>query len=239
MNARHAARELVLLTLFQLDRQGGGVFHAADFQRESLQALVLASIRALTGEAESRIQAAASDLASVSRYLMDYEAEHPDNLATPLDAPAQPVALPTTREMVEKIEACLQAAEFLDEALRIPELTALFRREAVQSCAWSLLDRVRAHRDDLDSRLNQHLSDWRMERLIKMDACILRMAAAEMLYMPDVDLSVSINEAVDLARQFSGEESYRLVNGVLGALAVVASQETGKPLTGVLRESLC
>ncbi|HEY9745182.1 MAG TPA: transcription antitermination factor NusB [Oculatellaceae cyanobacterium] len=237
MNARRAARELALLTLFQLDRQGGGQIKKSDLQRESLQSLALASVRALSGEAEFQIQTAASDLASVSRALIDYEIEHPTNLESPIEAVVKPVPIPTTRDMVEKIEKCLQAAEFLHEALRIPELIMLFRQEEVQGYAVKLLNLVVDHQAELDDSLNKHLSDWRMDRLTTMDAYVLRLAAAEMAYVPNVDLSVSINEAVDLAKQFSTEESYRLVNGVLGSLAEVISQETGKSLAGVQRES--
>jgi len=238
MNARRAARELALLTLFQLDKQGSGAISPTDIQKESLPALVLASVRALAGEAEFQIQSAASDLAAVSRHLLEYEVEHPDNLALPLDQPSKPVPIPSSREMIDKIEKCLQAAEFLHEALRVPELVALLRQEDVQSYAWTLLNLVLEHQSALDEQLNQHLADWRMDRLTKMDAFVLRVASAEMRHVPNVDLSVSINEAVDLAKQFSGEESYRLVNGVLGSLAEVVSQQTGKSLTGVHRESV-
>lgn len=238
MNARRAARELALLTLFQLDKQGNGVVSQAELQKESLPALVLASIRALSGEAEFQIQSAASDLAAVSRYIVEYEIEHPENLALPLDAPSNPMLIPTTQDMVEKIEKCLKAAELLHEALRVPELVALLRQDEVQNYAWKLLGLVVEHQKDLDEALNGHLADWRMDRLTKMDAYVLRIAAAEMKHVPNVDLSVSINEAVDLAKQFSGEESYRLVNGVLGSLAEAVSKETGKSLSGVYRESV-
>lgn len=238
MNARRAARELALLTLFQLDKQGNGVVSQAELQKESLPALVLASIRALSGEAEFQIQSAASDLAAVSRYIVEYEIEHPENLALPLDAPSNPMLIPTTQDMVEKIEKCLKAAELLHEALRVPELVALLRQDEVQNYAWKLLGLVVEHQKDLDEALNGHLADWRMDRLTKMDAYVLRIAAAEMKHVSNVDLSVSINEAVDLAKQFSGEESYRLVNGVLGSLAEAVSKETGKSLSGVYRESV-
>lgn len=236
MNARRAARELALLTLFQLDKQGNGVIQPSDFEKSSLHSLALASIRALSGEAEFQIETAASDLAAVSRYLIEYEVEHPDNLETPLEVLAKPVPIPTTREMVDKIEKCLQAAEYLHEALRIPELIMLLHQEDVQSYAWKLINLVIEHQSELDEKLNQHLADWRMDRLIKMDAYVLRLAAAEMKFVSSVDLSVSINEAVDLVKQFSSEESYRLVNGVLGSLAGVISKEVGKSLAGVQRE---
>jgi N utilization substance protein B len=239
MNARRAARELALLTLFQMDKQGNGAPDQAALnallQRESLPELMLSSVRALTGEAEFQIQTAADKLAEVSRSLLAYEIEHPSNLATPLEAKALPVPIPTTREMVEKIEQCLQGAEYLFEALRIPELVTLLRNDDVQAYATKLIRLVAENLPDLDAALNRNMEDWRMDRLVKMDAYILRVAAAEMAFIPKVDLSVSINEAVDLAKQFASEESYRFINGVLGALAEDYAKETGKALTGVHR----
>jgi transcription antitermination protein NusB len=235
MNARRAARELALLTLFQLDKQGNGHLDKTQLQKENIQAMMLASVRALTGEAEFQIQTAADQLAEVSRYLIEYELEHPSNLESPIEAMAKPVPIPTTREMVEKIESCLQSAEHLFEALRIPELVTLLRADDVQDYARQLMVLVAEHAGELDEMLNGHMEDWRMDRLIRMDAYILRLAAAEMKYVPNVDLSVSINEAVDLAKQFSGDESYKLINGILGSLAEALSKETGKALTGVYR----
>ncbi|MCE3236430.1 MAG: transcription antitermination factor NusB [Vampirovibrio sp.] len=233
MNARRAARELALLTLFQMDKQGNGTIDRAQLQRESIQTLVLSSVRALSGEAEFQIRTAADQLAEVSRYLLEYEMEHPSNLETPMEAQVKPVPIPTTRDMVEKIEKCLESAEYLFEALRIPELVALLQAADVQEYALKLMTLVAENQAALDDMLNNHMEDWRMDRLIRMDAYLLRIAAAEMKYLPEVDLRVSINEAVDLAKQFSGEESYKLVNGVLGGLAGELSTETGKSMQGV------
>jgi N utilization substance protein B len=233
MNARRAARELALLALFQLDRQGNGELDPNAIRKETIREMTLASVRALTGEAEFQIQKAAEQLADVSRYLLEYEMEHPTNLATPMDAAIKPVPIPTTRDMVEKIEKCLQGAEYLFEALRLPELIALARQDEVQQYAAKLMGLVAEHREALDEQLNRHLDDWRMDRLIKMDAYLLRLAAAEMKYVRSMDLSISISEAVDLAKQFSGEESYRLINGILGSLAEEIATETGKNLQDV------
>jgi transcription antitermination factor NusB len=231
MNARRAARELALLSLFQQS-------DSADAPTLAIKDMVLASVRALSAEAESQIQSAADQLADVSRYILHLEAESPVNLESPIDAPMKAVPIPTTREMVEKIEECLQSAEFLFEALRLPELIALVRQDDVQAYAQKLMDLVRKHRASLDEQLNKHMADWRMERLHRMDAIILRLAVAEMRFAPNVDLSVSINEAVDLSKQFSSEESYRLINGVLGSLANEISADTGKSLQSVYPSAL-
>lgn len=219
MNARSAARELALLTLFQMEKQGELPAHSSALPRPELQGLILNSVRALSGEAEEKIQTAADELADVSRFLIEYEDDHPDNLARPLEVENRPVPIPTTRDMVEKIEKCLQGAEYLFEALRIPELSALSGLNEVQDYTAQLLCLVLDHRAELDEMLNRHMEDWRMDRLVKMDRYILRLAAAEMKHVDTVDHSVSINEAVELAKKYSGEESYRLINGVLGGLA--------------------
>lgn len=221
MNARRAARELALLTLFQREQHDGPERGA--LQRETFHGMTLAAIRALSDEADFQMRTAADQLADVSRYMLTFEAEHPSNLETPLEEAAKPVPIPTTREMVEKIEKCLQSVEYLSEALRLPELLALFRMDEVEDYALKLLNSVVENQPELDELLNRHLEDWRMDRLTRMDACLLRLAAAEMKYMRHVDYSISINEAVDLAKQFSGEESYKLINGVLGALEEVLS----------------
>ncbi len=219
MNARSAARELALLTLFQMEKQGDLPAGSARLPKVELKELVLDSVRALAAEAEDKVQSAADQLADVSRMLIDYEETHPENLARPMEAQNLPVPIPTTRDMVEKIEQCLQGAEYLFEALRIPEMLALAEQEEVQAYALKLIGLILDHQAALDDALNRHMEEWRMDRLVKMDRYILRLAAAEMLHVASVDAGVSINEAVELAKQYSSEESYRLINGVLGGLA--------------------
>jgi N utilization substance protein B len=71
---------------------------------------------------------------------------------------------------------------------------------------------------DVDRTLAAHLDNWRLERLSAVDRAILRLAATEMLYLPDVPPKVAIQEAVLLAEAYGGNESPRFVNGVLDAL---------------------
>lgn len=72
----------------------------------------------------------------------------------------------------------------------------------------------------IDARLASTSENWSVARMPIVDRCILRLATYEMLYMNEVPVSVSINEAVELAKDFGGEdESHRFVNGVLGRIA--------------------
>lgn len=79
---------------------------------------------------------------------------------------------------------------------------------------------VAEHRADIDRRLDESLTNWRLERLSVIDRNILRLAAAEMIYgnADDVPPAVSIQEAIVLAEKYGTHESPRFVNGVLDAL---------------------
>ena len=79
---------------------------------------------------------------------------------------------------------------------------------------------VVAHRDDIDARLETTSENWALDRMPVVDRAILRLAVYEMLYAEDVPVSVAINEAVELAKAYGGEDdSSRFVNGVLGRIA--------------------
>lgn len=98
--------------------------------------------------------------------------------------------------------------------------TAASRRIAPRRMAYirEVLGTVDAHRQEIDERVRDALDNWRMERLAVVERALLRLAAAEILFMEDVPPRVSIQEAVRLAEQYGGDESPRFVNGVLDAL---------------------
>lgn len=72
---------------------------------------------------------------------------------------------------------------------------------------------------DLDRALTQCSRNWRLSRMDKVDLSILRLAAYELLHCPDVPRAASINEAVELAKLFSGTDSGGFINGLLDQLA--------------------
>ena len=73
------------------------------------------------------------------------------------------------------------------------------------------------HLDEVDERIRRHAEHWRMERMPVVDRNILRLAVYEMTHQ-DTPAAVVIDEALELARKFSGEESVQFVNGVLDAV---------------------
>lgn len=78
---------------------------------------------------------------------------------------------------------------------------------------------VAAHAEEIDSLINGHSTRWKTRRMNKADLSILRLAVYEMKMDEDVPVSVAINEAVELAKKFGGEDSSSFINGVLARLA--------------------
>ena len=72
---------------------------------------------------------------------------------------------------------------------------------------------------EIDEMINVHAKGWKTTRMNKVDLTILRLAVYEMKWDEDVPVSVAINEAVELAKGFGGEESPSFVNGILAKLA--------------------
>lgn len=68
----------------------------------------------------------------------------------------------------------------------------------------------------IDGKLEACSENWKIGRMAKVDLAILRLSAAEILYLEDVPDSASINEAVDMAKKFGGDDSGKFINGILG-----------------------
>ncbi|MEI6861294.1 MAG: transcription antitermination factor NusB [Verrucomicrobiota bacterium] len=81
-----------------------------------------------------------------------------------------------------------------------------------------LIHGVIAQRADIDSRIKGLAHNWEFERIAKIDLAILRLAVFEMVYRTDIPPVVSINEAIDLSKQFSNVDAKRFINGILDRL---------------------
>lgn len=78
---------------------------------------------------------------------------------------------------------------------------------------------VEENLDAIDADIEKYLRSWTTARIPKLDLAILRAAVFEIKYSEDVPTGVAINEAVEIAKKYSTDESYRFINGVLGAIA--------------------
>lgn len=90
-----------------------------------------------------------------------------------------------------------------------------------------LYQAIVAHQEEIDQRLAKSSTNWKLSRIAKVDLAVLRLSAAEILYLDQIPDSASINEAVDLAKKFGGEDSGKFVNGILGNLARGKHEEYG------------
>jgi len=71
----------------------------------------------------------------------------------------------------------------------------------------------------IGAAVEPHLTGWKKERLSAVAEALIRLGAYEIIFMEDIPVKVSINEAVELAKKYGDDKSYAFVNGVLNALA--------------------
>lgn len=83
----------------------------------------------------------------------------------------------------------------------------------------TLVRGVEAHRSEADAAIREHARNWSLERMPLLDVAIMRLAFYELIAEPDTPTAVVIDEAVELAKRFSTDDSGRFVNGVLAAIA--------------------
>ena len=96
-------------------------------------------------------------------------------------------------------------------------------QEAMQAKYQHILE----HLEEIDQILNDYSRGWKTTRMSRVDLTALRLAVYEMKFDEDVPVGVAINEAVELAKMFGGEDSGSFVNGILGKIAS-GKKETGE-----------
>lgn len=87
---------------------------------------------------------------------------------------------------------------------------------AVLAYARTLVEGVQEHQADIDALIAEVADKWAIQRMPVVDRTLLRMAIFELLWRDDVPVAVAINEAVELAKALSTDDSGRFINGVLG-----------------------
>jgi len=84
--------------------------------------------------------------------------------------------------------------------------------------ATEMVHKTHEHGEELDRYIRQHATNWDFERIAVIDRLILRMAICEFIYFWDIPPKVSIDEAIELSKMYSTEQSGRFVNGILDAV---------------------
>ena len=92
-------------------------------------------------------------------------------------------------------------------------------QEAIFGYARDIVQGVVDHHEEIDDLLETYSQGWALDRMPNLDRAILRVAVWEILHNPDVPDAVAVNEAVDLAKEFSTDDSGSFVNGLLSRIA--------------------
>jgi N utilization substance protein B len=95
-------------------------------------------------------------------------------------------------------------------------------REASWLYAREVVDGIIDHRDEIDEHITTHSRDWKLDRMPAVDRALLRIGVWEILFNSAVPTAVAINEAVELAKEFSTDDSGAFVHGVLARVARTA-----------------
>lgn len=83
---------------------------------------------------------------------------------------------------------------------------------------YSLIHGIETNREDIDNLIRTAAPEWPLEQIAYIDKNVLRIAIFELIFSEDIPPKVAINEAVELAKAFGGENSSKFVNGVLGTI---------------------
>jgi len=100
-----------------------------------------------------------------------------------------------------------------NEKIELPPPTA--EEAETRLFAEPLIRGVLQYRDEIDERIKKHCKNWDFKRIAAVDRNVMRLAIFEMLHRDDIPPVVSINEAVDIAKKFSTQDSGKFVNGIL------------------------
>jgi N utilization substance protein B len=214
MQARRASRELALILFSQFEKE---ITH---YSRKDFENIMLKSVRILSNSASEDLKLTVGSLIDIKSSLDDYEAEHETNLSRPLGAKNKPVQIPMTDEMIAKVDKMLDVAEKAILALEIAEFTTLENQSEVKNYTIEIAEQFKINHKDVDNEIQKYANGWDISRLVKIDKDILRIAITELLFIKDTPIKVVVDEAVELAKKYSTEDSSSFVNGILAKVIV-------------------
>lgn len=121
-----------------------------------------------------------------------------------------------------QVEPSIAMAESFEEAKLRPELCAF---------ATTLIEGVLRHKSELDIHLSHLIKEFSYDRIALVDKNVMRIAAFELFHLPAIPPAVTLNEAIDIAKKYSTEDSGKFVNGVLGQLLLITPKVNWDPAT--------
>ncbi len=146
------------------------------------------------------------------------------------------------RELREKVLQVLYAYEFNGEGLT--NLTEGILRGGTSASdtafAKQLINKAVSNQKSLDDEIRSRVTNWEMERIALIDRLLLRIGITELYYFPDIPPKVSINEVIEIAKEYSTSNSSKFINGILDAILSDLKKEgkLNKSGRGLIEESL-
>jgi transcription antitermination protein NusB len=142
----------------------------------------------------------------------------------------------------EKVLQILYAYEMNNDSLQplSSEILNEITDEADKNFAQDLIRKVLANVEDLDKKIVHRVNNWEMNRIALIDKILLRMGICELLHFPDIPPKVSINESIEIAKDFSTAGSAKFINGILDAILADEKKEgkLNKTGRGLVDESI-
>lgn len=221
MKARSVARELALLIWFETPDKAS----LKENKEARFEELVSNAVRVLASHAEEKLDEAVPVVENALAQVEQIQDDHPDNEDIPYQLPTNPVPLPNTQEFAKLLNDVLQAANLIAFGLDLPELINLSEKEHVQNYVRMLLNSLLDNHTVIETRLQEALVDWRLERLNKIDRCVMELAVAELMATDSVELATVIDECLNLSKRYSDTESHKLINGTLSTVAQTIEAE--------------
>lgn len=214
MQARRAARELALILFSQLDNK------ITSYTKKDFEDIILKSVRILTNNASEDLKLTVGALLDIKEYIENFETDHETNLQRPLEVSNLPVPIPMTSDMTGRIDEMMEIADKALLALEIAEIATLESQSEVKNYAIAIAEKFKEHSQEVDDQIQKFAKGWDINRLVKMDKDILRIAILELLYVKDAPMKVIVDEALELAKKFSTDESSSFINGILAKVIV-------------------
>ena len=129
----------------------------------------------------------------------------------------------------EKVLQILYAYEMNKDSLQPLSLEVL--KDVTDNTDWifaqELIRKVLSNIEDLDEKIIKRVTNWEMNRIALIDKILLRIGICELLYFPDIPPKVSINESIEIAKDYSTAGSAKFINGILDAV-LADEKNTGK-----------
>lgn len=209
MLARRAAREIALILFSQLDED------VKKYATTEFNKIIVDSVRTLTNNAYEELKLQSTSVVDMIQYIDEFEANHPTNLARPIESNDIPVPIPLTSDMTGRLTSIADVCEKAFAALEIAEMTALEENSETKKYIRKITKAYVDKKDIIDETIKKLAVGWDFSRLVKTDKDILRIAITELLFVQEPPVKVIIDEAVELAKRYSTEDSASFINAIL------------------------